>query len=83
MSKMEDALINRISERIAFGHPQINFSGKKALLDIAVKLMEPIVYHVMGSQGSAIGIIDALANLISPENEDRMPSDALREMILG
>jgi len=83
MSRIEDALINRISERIAFGHPQINFSGKKALLDMVVKLMDPIVYHIMGSQGSAVGIIDALANLISPENEDRMPSDALREMVLG
>ena len=83
MSRIEDALINRVSEVIAFEHPHLNFSEKKALLDIAVKLMDPIVYHVMGSQESAIGIIDALANLISPENEDRMPSDALREMVLG
>jgi len=80
---IENALINRISERIAFEHPQIDFSGKKALLDITVKLMDPIVYHVLGSERSAAAVIDALANLIGPENEDRMPSDALREMVLG
>jgi hypothetical protein len=67
MTKIEDALINRVSERIAFEHPQISFSEKKALLDIVVKLTDPIVYHVLGSERSAATVIDALANLISPE----------------
>jgi len=80
---IENALINRISERIAFEHPQIDFSEKKALLDIVVKLMDPIVYHVLGSERSAATVIDALANLISPENEDRMPPDALKELVLS
>ena len=83
MTGTEDALINRISELIAFDHPYLDFSEKHALLDMTVKLMSPIIYHVLGSQESAIGIIDALANLISPENEDRMPSDALKEMVLS
>jgi len=55
MTKIEDALINRVSERIAFEHPHLNFSEKKALLDIVVKLMDPIVYHVLGDQRSAAG----------------------------
>jgi len=80
---IENALINRISERIAFEHPQINFSEKKALLDIVVKLMDPIVYHVLGSERSAAAVIDALANLISPENEERVPPNVLKELVLS
>jgi phosphoribosylformylglycinamidine (FGAM) synthase PurS component len=83
MTRMEDALINRISEAIAFEHPYLNFSEKRALLDMVVKLMDPIIYHVMGNQQSAIRVIDSLANLISPENEDQIPSDVLREMVLS
>ena len=83
MTKIEDALINRISERIAFEHPHLNLSEKQALLSMAVKLMDPIVYHVLGSERSAATVIDALANLISPENEDRMPPDALKELVLS
>ncbi|MCG2865611.1 MAG: hypothetical protein L7H04_07050, partial [Vulcanisaeta sp.] len=70
-------------ERIAFEHPHLNLSEKKALLDITVKLMDPIVYHILGSERSAATVIDALANLISPENEDRMPPDALKELVLS
>jgi len=83
MARIEDALINRVSEAIAFDYPHLSLSERHALLDVTVKLMNPIIYHVLGSQKSAIGIIDALAGLISPENEDRMPSDALREMVLS
>jgi len=83
MSEAENALINRVSEVIAFEYPQLNFSEKRALLDMTVKLMDPIIYHVLGDQRSAIGIIDALANLISPENEDRVPPDVLKEMVLS
>jgi len=83
MSGIEDVLINRISERIAFEHPHLNLSEKQALLSVAVKLMDAIVYHVLGSERSAATVIDALANLISPENEDRMPSDVLKELVLS
>jgi len=83
MTGIEDALINRISERIAFEHPHLNLSEKQALLSMVVKLTDPIVYHVLGSERSAATVIDALANLISPENEDKVPSDVLREMILS
>jgi hypothetical protein len=83
MTKIEDALINRISERIAFEHPHLNLSEKQALLSMVVKLTDSIVYHVLGSERSAATVIDALASLISPENEDRMPSDALKELVLS
>ena len=83
MTGIEDALINRISERIAFEHPHLNLSEKQALLSMTVKLTDPIVYHVLGSERSAIGVIDALANYISPENEERVPPDVLKEMILS
>jgi hypothetical protein len=83
MSEAENALINRISETIAFEYPHLNFPEKKALLDMTVKLMDPIVYHVLGDQRSAIGVIDALANYINPENEDRVPPDTLKEMVLS
>jgi len=83
MTKIEDALINRVSERIAFEHPHLNFSEKQALLSMVVKLMDPIVYHVLGSERPAAAVIDALANLISPENEDRVPPDVLKELVLS
>jgi len=80
---IENALINRISESIAFDHPHLNLSEKQALLSVVVKLMDPIIYHVLGSQRSAAGVIGALANLISPENEDRVSPDVLKEMVLS
>jgi hypothetical protein len=83
MTGIEDALINRVSGRIAFEHPHLNLSEKQALLSVAVKLVDAIVYHVLGSERSAAAVIDALANLISPENEDRMPPDALKEIVLS
>jgi len=83
MTGIEDALINRISESIAFDHPHLNFSEKQTLLSMVVKLMNPIIYHVLGSQRSAAGVIEALANLISPENEDRAPPDVLKDLVLS
>jgi len=83
MTKIEDALINRVSERIAFEHPHLNFSEKQALLSMVVKLTDPIVYHVLGSERSAATVIDALANLISPENEERVPPNVLKELVLS
>jgi hypothetical protein len=83
MSGTEDALINRISETIAFDYANLNFSERQTLLDMTVKLMEPIIYHVLGSQRSAIGVIDSLAGLIGPENEDRVPPKALKDMMLS
>jgi len=83
MSGIEDALINRVSETIAFEYSHLGLPEKHMLLDMAVKLMDPLIYHVLGTQRSAIGTLDSLAILISPEDEDRVPPDALKDMVLS
>jgi len=50
---------------------------------MVVKLTDPIVYHVLGSERSAATVIDALANLISPENEERVPPNVLKALVLS